>query len=648
MAGREKQMRRVRSGLIATVLAVAGWGALAPVAQAGTVGVSAVIKGAGSVASTEGGPYSCARDNGYNQNATSTCGRLAFEAALEAWVWLRATPSNVPSGNWSFAGWSGCDMTRVTGFGVECAVHSGAFSLDERFPTATFVDVQNPSLSLGSISARVPNPLVSISFASSDPTAGFRCAIDSGAFNACSPGTFTLPEGTHTFKVFAQDPSGRVSTTASQNVTVDTIAPVATIGGGPAEGSRVNTKSASFTFSASETAGLSCSLDNPALTACGGGLNLTSLSEGSHTVRLRANDGFRDSPVVTRTWTVDTLPPTLAITGGPANGASTRGNVSFAFSSDEPATFTCQRTGAGAAGCGTGTSGSVAYNSLPEGTYTFTLTGNDGLNPSSSITRTWTVDLTPPETTIAGGPSQGQSVSAPSVEFAFTSNETGVTYECSLDGGAFATCPNPHRIAGLASGDHTLDVLAKDAAGNVDGTAARRSWRMNPLDLDGDGYNGPSPDCDDADPRINPGKSDVADNGVDENCDGADAITPPIEIPLIPVTPVKPVAKPAITIALPYFMTATRKSTTFRSLSVKGVPAGATVKVACTGTCPKKKLTIRSRKGGTVALKPYRKKALKVGTTLRIEVSKAGMIGMAKIVKIRASKLPRVSTKTLS
>ena len=111
--------------------------------------------------------------------------------------------------------------------------------------------------------------------------------------------------------------------------------------------------------------------------------------------------------------------------------------------------------------------------------------------------------------------------------------------------------------------------------------------------------------------------------------------------------PVIPVAKPAITVTLPYFMSAKKTSTTFSSLAVKGVPAGATVKVTCKGTCPKKTVTIVSQKGGTVALTAYRKKALKVGTTLTIAVTKPGMTGMAKIVKIRASKRPSVSTKTL-
>ena len=48
-----------------------------------------------------------------------------------------------------------------------------------------------------------------------------------------------------------------------------------------------------------------------------------------------------------------------------------------------------------------------------------------------------------------------------------------------------------------------------------------------------------------------------------------------------------------------------------------------------------------------MALRRTGKKALKVGTTLTIAVTKPGMTGMAKIIKIRASKRPSVTTKTL-
>src|SRR6185503_10248383 len=95
-------------------------GALAGIANAGTVGVTGSIRGAGAMASVEGGPYSCSLTNGYNQLAQSSCDRASFEAPFESWVWLKAVPSTVPTGNWSFAGWSGCDSTRTTANGVEC------------------------------------------------------------------------------------------------------------------------------------------------------------------------------------------------------------------------------------------------------------------------------------------------------------------------------------------------------------------------------------------------------------------------------------------------------------------------------------------------------------------------------------------------
>jgi len=169
------------------------------------------------------------------------------------------------------------------------------------------------------------------------------------------------------------------------------------------------------------------------------------------------------------------------------------------------------------------------------------------------------------------------------------------------------------------------------------------------LDADGGGFNR-SVDCDDASAAIHPGAVDMHDNGIDEDCDGADASSPVVVATVVPtpaptVAPPKP--KPVITITVPYFMSAKKKATTFSTLSVKGVPAGATIKVSCKGTCPKKSLTITSAKGGTVALTAYRKKPLKVGTTLTVQVTKAGMTGMAKVIKIRAAKRPSVTTKVL-
>jgi hypothetical protein len=85
-------------------------------------------------------------------------------------------------------------------------------------------------------------------------------------------------------------------------------------------------------------------------------------------------------------------------------------------------------------------------------------------------------DTTAPETTIDSGPSG--TVSSASASFGFSSSEAGSTFQCSLDGAAFASCSSPKDYTGLSDGSHTFEVKATDAAGNTDATPASRSWTV--------------------------------------------------------------------------------------------------------------------------------------------------------------------------
>jgi hypothetical protein len=87
------------------------------------------------------------------------------------------------------------------------------------------------------------------------------------------------------------------------------------------------------------------------------------------------------------------------------------------------------------------------------------------------------IDLTPPETTIQGGPSG--VVSSTDASFAFVSSEANSTFECRLDGVAFAPCGSPKSYAGLGTGSHTFEVRAADAFSNVDPTPATRTWTVD-------------------------------------------------------------------------------------------------------------------------------------------------------------------------
>jgi hypothetical protein len=88
-------------------------------------------------------------------------------------------------------------------------------------------------------------------------------------------------------------------------------------------------------------------------------------------------------------------------------------------------------------------------------------------------------DTTPPDTTIVSGPSG--TVTATSADFGFSSSEAGSTFECRLDpaaGGAWGSCVSPKSYTALASGAHSFEVRARDAALNTDQTPASRTWTI--------------------------------------------------------------------------------------------------------------------------------------------------------------------------
>ena len=86
------------------------------------------------------------------------------------------------------------------------------------------------------------------------------------------------------------------------------------------------------------------------------------------------------------------------------------------------------------------------------------------------------VDTIPPDTSITSGPTG--TVSSASAELWFSSTESGSTFECRLDSGAWAACGSPKTLTSLAAGGHTFEVRARDASGNVDLSPASRSWTV--------------------------------------------------------------------------------------------------------------------------------------------------------------------------
>jgi MYXO-CTERM domain-containing protein len=310
---------------------------------------------------------------------------------------------------------------------------------------------------------------------------GTTTADASGNWTFTSP---ALDDGPHTVRATATDVAGNTGpASAPRNFIVDTEPPDTSIVSGP-EGT-VRDTSATFDFESTE-AGVTyeCSLDGAPFVACSDPVTFTGLAEGEHTLRVRARDtaGRVDPTPASRTWTVDTTAPAAPVITSPANGALVGGTPIFSGTAEPGSTVTLLVDGAVVGTTTANSEGNWTFTPsvpLAEGPHTVTATATDPAGntspPSTAITIT--VDTTAPDTFIVAGP-EG-TVAETSATFDFSASEENVTYECSLDNADFVPCTDPVTFTGLAEGEHTLRVRARDAAGNEDATPASRTWTVS-------------------------------------------------------------------------------------------------------------------------------------------------------------------------
>ncbi len=120
----------------------------------------------------------------------------------------------------------------------------------------------------------------------------------------------------------------------------------------------------------------------------------------------------------------------------------------------------------------------------------YTRTLNDGphgivvraISPSGNSDDTpaehrWTIDTVVPDTVVTEKPPAFDN--SVEVMFDFEASEENVVYECSTDGGAFATCAPDDLFGPFGDGPHSFGVRARDRAGNVDTTPAVYAWTID-------------------------------------------------------------------------------------------------------------------------------------------------------------------------
>jgi hypothetical protein len=175
----------------------------------------------------------------------------------------------------------------------------------------------------------------------------------------------------------------------------------------------------------------------------------------------------------------DVTAPTATITSGPS-GPTNDSTPTFEFSSNESgSTFECRFDSDAFGACSGGDSHTPA-SPLSEGPHTFEVRATDPVgNTGAPVSRDFTVDTTPPNTTITSGPAGGSTTNDPTPTFGFSSSGGGSGFQCQVDGGGFSACNSPFTTGALDDGQHTFQVRATDNAGNADTSPASRTFTVD-------------------------------------------------------------------------------------------------------------------------------------------------------------------------
>lgn len=228
-----------------------------------------------------------------------------------------------------------------------------------------------------------------------------------------------------------------------------------------------SSRSASFGFTGPSGATPLCQLDAAPFAPCHSPKSyLGTLTQGAHTFQVKAVAGSTQSAATSYTWTVDTAAPQApSITDRPAS-LSTTTSPSFSFADSESGVvFRCTIDSSALAAC----SSPRSYSNLSQGAHSFGVQAVDAAGKrSGSTTWSWSIDsLAPPAPVLRTRPTDPTHHATNN--FAWSDSEAGVSFQCSLENGAWAACstPYPYTIVTSNYGQHQFGVRAVDGAGNV-------------------------------------------------------------------------------------------------------------------------------------------------------------------------------------
>lgn len=222
-----------------------------------------------------------------------------------------------------------------------------------------------------------------------------------------------------------------------------------------------NKSTAAFDLSSNEPGvKYTIQVDNGSAQPYAPGSLLSALADGSHTVSIIGSDaaGNASKPVI-YSWTIDTIAPTISLTGSPAAVTNVT-TASFNISSNElEVNYSVKIDNQSY------TPGSV-LSPLANGAHIIEITATDAAGNISTVTYSWTVDTVPPNLTGVKPVEFTDISSAP----AFTAQSSDGTVQYRVDGGTWQGFSGS--IPTQASGTHLVEFQSIDQAGNVSAVSA--------------------------------------------------------------------------------------------------------------------------------------------------------------------------------
>lgn len=356
------------------------------------------------------------------------------------------------------------------------------FSVDTVAPDSSVVSGPGPRHESGEIS---------VEFLSGDPTAAFECRLDSSDdadWQPCeSPFEADgLEHGQHQVEIRATDPAGNVQSASTVHTFGVFTGPNYQVTTRPSDPTGDN-RPIFDVVSDDPGATFRCKLDGavtwlPCSEVYDPVSETPRLADGRHTMEIMATDSFgEETELDPISWVIDTTPTAIQILSGPTRLANSR-TATFLIDPVRPGIdLMCRIDGWEWARCpggeDDGTPREVTFTGLLDADHLLEVRGEGSFSGAGPIaTYEWTVDATAPIVSLASGP-RGRVASA-SARFDFSTTEQGASFECRLDGAAFAPCAAPHGLTGLADGERRFEVRASDPAGNVSAPVAR-TWTVD-------------------------------------------------------------------------------------------------------------------------------------------------------------------------